>query len=199
MKRFSIFILAAIVLLILVRSAYAFQPNTVRLHKGAVFPKLSGQTITGRAVSLSGATTDKPIVLVFSFSRTASKDAQQWNDRLAKDFPNTIYAFGVIQLESAPKILRRLAVSGIKSSMPVSAQNRAIVLYRDEELWKQRLAVTDESRAYVVALDQPGTIYWLNSGVFSDAAYATLKNKIETLLQARPSSRTASSQSEHVP
>jgi len=109
-----------------------------------------------------------------------------WNERLAGDFPDTVSTYGVIQLESAPKIFRRLAISGIKSSMPVSVQNRTIVLYRDEQLWRQRLAVKDESRAYVVLLDQSGTIRWINSGGFSDGTYGMLKLKLAALFQSHP-------------
>jgi predicted transcriptional regulator len=70
--------------------------------------------------------------------------------------------------------------------MPVAVQDRTIVLYRDEQLWKQRLEVKDESRAYVVLLDRSGTIRWMNSGAFSDSTYGILKAKVSALLRPRP-------------
>lgn len=60
------------------------------------------------------------------------------------------------------------------------------MLYRDEQLWKQRLAVKDESRAYVVVLDRSGIIRWMNSGAFSEVTYESLKNALPALLQPRP-------------
>ena len=91
---------------------------------------------------------------------------------LSKDFPNAAAIYGVILLESAPKLFRRMAVAGIMSSMPLSVQDRTIVSYQDERLWKQRLAVFDDSRAYVVFLGPRGHIQWMNSGAFTDVEYA---------------------------
>jgi ATP10 protein len=186
MKRLSIFVAIAIGLAMSAAPIHAAQSNTAPLQVGSILPTFSGRTVTDRHLTLPRSSKEKPTVLVFSFSRTAGKDARLWNEHLAKDFPDDVTAYGVIQLESAPKVFRRLAVSGIKSSMPVSAQDRTIVLYRDEQLWKQRLAVKDESRAYVVLLDPSGTIRWISSGAFSDATYGLLKSKLAALLQADP-------------
>lgn len=186
MNRFSRCIAMAIGLLTSALPLHAGQLLSAPLQMGSVFPALSGRTVTNRPLTLPGSSMEKPTVLVFSFSRTAGKDARLWNEHLAKDFADSVSAYGVIQLESAPKIFRGLAISGIKSSMPVSVQNRTIVLYRDEQLWRQRLAVKDESRAYVVLLDRSGTICWMNSGAFSDNTYGILKAKLAALLQSHP-------------
>jgi hypothetical protein len=188
MKRFSTSaaIVLGLLILILTQAVNAGDAAPVPLHVGALFPGFSGQTITGRSLNLPTAAKDKSAVLVFSFSRTAGKDARLWNEHLTKDFPTTIPAYGVILLESAPKIFRGLAISGIKSSMPISVQDRTIVLYRDEELWKQRLAVRDDRRAYVLLLGPSGHVRWVNSGAFSDAMYARLKNQIVKLRHPHP-------------
>ena len=186
MKPFSRCIAIAIGLLTPALPVHAAQSLPAPLQVGSVFPAFSGRTVTNRPLTLPGSSMEKPTVLVFSFSRTAGKDARLWNEHLAKDFSDNVSAYGVIQLESAPKIFRGLAISGIKSSMPVSVQNRTIALYRDEHLWRQRLAVKDESRAYVVLLDRSGTICWMNSGAFSDSTYEILKAKLAALLQPHP-------------
>ena len=164
----------------------AVQSDIAPLRIAAAFPTFSGQTITDRPITLPESPAAKPTVLVFSFSRIAGKDARLWNQQVAKDFVDTVSKYGVIQLESAPKIFRHLAISGIKSSMPVGEQNETIVLYRDEHLWKQRLAVKDESRAYVVLLDRSGTLRWINSAKFSDDTYGSLKTKLSAMLPSQP-------------
>ncbi len=186
MKRFSIFIAIVIGVLILTRPVHAAHLTTSPLHAGDAFPEFSGQTLTGRSFTLPAAATDKSAVLVFSFSRKAGKDARLWNEHLAMDFPHAVHAYGIILLESAPKVFRGLAISGIKSSMPVSVQDRTLVMFRDEEVWKQRLAVTDVSRAYVLLLGPSGNIRWMNSGAFSDAMYARLKNHLQELTHPHP-------------
>jgi hypothetical protein len=181
MERFFASCALTIALFAVALSANAAHSTTSPLHIGDTFPEFSGRTLTGKSLALPAAGTDKFAVLVFSFSRIAGKDARQWNEHLSRDFSNAISAYGVIMLESAPKLFRGMAVSGIKSSMPLSVQNRTIVLYRDEELWKQRLAVTDNRRAYVLLLRPSGNVCWVNSGAFSDAEYVRLKNRIQKL------------------
>jgi hypothetical protein len=81
-------------------------------------------------------------------------------------------------LESVPTLFRGMAVSGIKSNMPSAIQDRTIVSYQDEALWKHRLAVTDDGHAYVVLVGTNGHIHCITSGAFSDAEYRSLKNKV---------------------
>lgn len=186
MKRFSISAAIAFGLLMLAQGIHAGDPVAAPLHVGVLFPEFSGQTLTGKPLTLPTVAKGKSAVLVFSFSRAAGKDARLWNEHLAKDFSDTTSAYGIILLESAPKLFRGAAISGIKSSMPLSVQDRTIVLYRDEELWKQRLAVKDVRRAYVVLLEPSGNVRWVNSGPFSDANYARLKNQIVKLRDPHP-------------
>lgn len=182
MKRFSKFVALTIALFAVALLANAAHSTTAPLHTGDMFPEFSGQTLTGISLTLPAAAgADKSAVLVFSFSRTAGRDARLWNEHLSRDFSNAIPAYGVVLLESAPKLFRGMAVSGMKNSMPLSVQNRTIVLYRDEEIWKQRLAVTDNKRAYVFLLGPSGNVCWVNSGAFSDIEHVRLKNQIQKL------------------
>ena len=71
--------------------------------------------------------------------------------------------------------MRGVAVSGIKGTMPPDVQKQAVVLYKDEDLWNKRLAVTDDKRSYVIVLGPDGRIRWASSGPFSDSEYQALK------------------------
>ena len=184
-QRFSRLYALAICPFMLMLPVYAGQPNAPGLHPGDVFPQFSGQTLTGRFLTLPTTTGDKSTVLVFSFSRKAANDARVWNEHLPRNFPN-MPAYGIIMLESVPKLFRGMAVSGMKSGMPLSVQDRMIVSYRDEELWKQRLMVTDNSRAYVLLLGPEGKIHWINSGAFTGAEFARMKSHISGLTKAHP-------------
>ncbi len=182
MFRYVASILLITTLLISAPGASAFQPYAP-FQSGDVFPQLSGRTLTNRAIKLPGDTIGKPIVVVFTFSRAAAKDARRWNEQLSRDFANAVPAYAVILLESAPKLFRGMAIAGIRSSMPLSVQDRTIVLYRDESLWKKRLAVSDDSHAYVILLGKNGLIRWRNAAGFGDAGYLALKKELYDLLQ----------------
>jgi hypothetical protein len=79
---------------------------------------MSGKTLTGRSLELPAAATGRPTVVVFSFSRTANKDAHQWNEHLTKEFTNGVPLYEVIVLESVPKLFRGTLTSLLERSNP---------------------------------------------------------------------------------
>jgi len=166
-------------------SAARAQSAKSALNLGDKFPDVSGQTPSGASMRLSEIVTGKTSVVVFSFSKTAGKDAQVWNDRLYKDYGSNpqIASSTVIMLEAAPRLLRGIIVSELKRSMPPAMRDRTIVSYQNEELWKQRLAVADDRHADVLLLESDSRMRWRNSSAFSDAEYTELKHKVQEQLQ----------------
>lgn len=159
--------------------------SATALNLGDVLPDISGQTPSGGSLHLSDVVAHKTSVVVFSFSRTAGKDARLWNDHLYKDYGSNRLVAGstVIMLEAAPRLLRGIIVSELKKNMPPSMRDRTMVSYQNEELWKQRLAMADDSHAFVLLLGPDRRLRWRNSGAFSDAEYTELKNKVQEQLQ----------------
>jgi hypothetical protein len=178
MTRCSILTIAGL-LFVIQRAGAA---DTAPLHTGDLFPQLSGLTLTNKSLELPAVASGKPAVIVFSFSRAAGNDARLWNEHLSKDFSNAVPDYQVIVLESVPRLLRGTAVSGIKNTMPAARQDRSIVLYKDEKLWKLRLATSDNNRAYLLLLGADGHIRWSNHEAFGDSEYARLRSEIEKLL-----------------
>lgn len=168
------------------------QITAMRLRSGDLLPQVSGETPTGKTLQLPAAGTGKPMVVVFSFTKTAGVDARHWDDRLFRDFPNAAVCNQVIVLESVPKLFRGMAVSNIRGNMPLSLQDRTILLYRDEEFWKQRLGVSEANRSYVVLLGQAGHIHWSSSTAFTEVEYLRLKKELESLVS--PHERTDNNQ-----
>jgi hypothetical protein len=183
MTRWLAFALSMAAVLIPALWPQAAQSDTSAVHTGQMFPQLSGQTLTGKSVELPAATMGKPAVVIVSFSKTAGNDARSWNERLSRDFPKDVPSYTLILLESVPKLFRGLAVSSIKSSMPVPTQDRTVVLYSDEKLWKQRVAFSEDSRAYVILLGPDGRIRWTNQAAFTQPSYAEMKDLLDRLLR----------------
>jgi len=140
------------------------------LKPGDALPQLAGQSLTGKPVDLPAGMGNGQVVLIVSFSHAAGRDSQNWGEHLLKDHPQ-LGIYNAIFLESAPKLVRPMAVAGMKSGMPPLIQDRAVVLYRDESLWKQRLEVKDDSWARVILIDPGGRIRWISSGPFGAAIY----------------------------
>jgi hypothetical protein len=156
----------------------AADPAERKLQVGSPFPVVTGKTISGAPLELPNATAGKPQILVFSFSRAGGLDSRHWNERLAADSSVEASKFNVIVLESVPRLFRSAAVSGIKGNMPPGLWPKTILLFKDEALWKERLAVSADSHCYVVLLDDAARISWMSTGPFSEKEYAELQSAL---------------------
>ncbi len=149
------------------------EPQSSVLRPGDPLPALVGQRLDGKALDLNVAAGIDHTVLIVSFSRAGGHDAQNWEQRLLKEFPHTTI-YTVIFLESVPRLFRSIVVSGIKSEMPLSMQDRTLVVYHDEKVWKQRLQVHSDDNASVILLGKDRNVDWITAGPFADGLYQDL-------------------------
>jgi hypothetical protein len=138
---------------------------------GEPLPALTGETLSSKQVELPAAESGRDRVLIFSFSKAAGADSRLWSEHLAKEI---VVTFRVIVLESVPRLVRGMAVSGIRSGIPAAQRDHTLLVYKDEASWKKRLGVTNDKYSYVVLLDGTGRIRWIGAGPFTDATYAQL-------------------------
>ncbi|HEY1987141.1 MAG TPA: hypothetical protein VGG85_17125 [Terracidiphilus sp.] len=158
----------------------AAQTNSPYLRPGDALPPLAGQALTGKWLDIASVFKGTPAVVVFSFSRAGGRDAQMWIQRLMQDDPHLVI-YTAIFLESVPGLFRPMAVSGIKDGIPAALQDRTILLYRDESLWRERLQAGNERRACVMFLGPSGRVQWRTSGPFTEALYSELSKSIRAL------------------
>jgi hypothetical protein len=177
--RHSSVIIGLVVLAMLLSASAPAQSAPSSLKPDDTMPALDGQALTGKGDDLSAAAREGPAAVVLSFSRAGGRDAQNWAQHLSKDYPG-LAIYTVIFLESVPRLFRPAAISGIRGGMPLAMQDRTMLMYRDENLWKQRLQVTDESHASLILLGPKGHIQWITSGPFADSLYLALGKQIQT-------------------
>jgi hypothetical protein len=163
--------------LLLLFSLPAIAATAVPLQLGEVLPMVTGETLSGKQLELPSADAGSTRVLMFSFSKAAGADSRLWSEHLAKE-TGPVLSFRVIMLESVPRLVRGMAVAGIKSGVPAADRNRTILVYKDEDAWKKRLSVTDDKHAYVVLIDGKGRVGWMSSGPFTDGGYAELRKAL---------------------
>jgi hypothetical protein len=161
-------------------SAHSAQPGQSCLKPGDTLPPLAGQALTGKWLDIASVSGGNSAVVVFSFSRAGGRDAQLWTQRLMKDDPH-LAIYTVIFLESVPGLFRSMAVSTIKDGMPPALQDRTILMYRDEDPWRQRLQVSNERHACVMLPGPTGRVQWMTSGPFADALYSQFSKSIQAL------------------
>jgi hypothetical protein len=180
MHRRSFFFASLSLSLFLLSTHCGAQTGQPHLKAGDDLPPLAGEALTGKWLDIASDSGGKPAVVVFSFSRAGGRDAQLWTQRLMKDDPH-LAIYTIIFLESVPGLFRGMAVSGIKGEMPPALRDRTTLLYRDENLWKQRLQTTDESHACVMLLGPTGRVQWMTPGPFADALYSEFSKAIRAL------------------
>jgi len=151
------------------------------LHTGDILPEISGQTLSGKQLTLPRDAAGKPAAVSFSFSKTGGKDSSAWSEHIEKDFPSIGHPYTLMMIEAAPKFVRGMIISGSKKGMPPQAQDRCIAMEHDEDAWKKRIGYTDDNKAYIFLLGPDGRIRWKSSGAFSDAEYANLRKEIAAM------------------
>lgn len=158
------------------QSTAAVQP----LQLGSVLPDVSGETITGSPIHLLGVVNGKIAVVMFSFSKGGGEDARAWNEHLNREYSgnSSVACSTVIELQAAPRLLRGIIKSALGRDMPPYIRERTIITYKDEALWKRRLAVTDSGHAYVLVLGEDGRVRWRSSKAFNDIEFGDLERKV---------------------
>jgi ATP10 protein len=152
--------------------------QTTLVRVGDALPQISGQTLSGKQLTLPADAGGKPAVVAFSFSKAGGRDSGLWSDHVEKDFPAVGYPYTLMMIEAAPKFVRGMIISGSKKGMSPAAQDRCIAMEKDEDIWKQRIGFTKDDWAYVFLLGPDGRIRWRSSSAFTDAEYAALKKEL---------------------
>jgi hypothetical protein len=130
----------------------------------AGFPQTEGETLAGKKVSLPGAFGGQAVVIV-GFTHASQKQTKEWAQRL---HGQGVWSIAV--LEDAPRLVRGMAVHGIKSGVPKEEYERFVVVYKGEKELKEAAGFEKPDEAYVMVVDDKGVIRRRVHGQATDAA-----------------------------
>lgn len=83
-------------------------------------------------------------------------------------------------LEDAPRLVRGMAVHGIKSGIPDGERDHFAVVYQGEAALKRVAGFRKTDDAYVLLMDRTGNIIWATNGPVSDTLFSGLKNHLSS-------------------
>jgi hypothetical protein len=149
----------------------------------ARIPEVHGTSLSNEAVNLPEALQGKVGVLVLGFSRGSRDAVAGWGRRLATDYresPTMVY-YEMPVLASAPGMVRGFIVRSMKSSVPQQAQARFVPIMDNEAAWRTLAHYGPPDDPYLLVVDGLGDVVWQTQGQPTDAAYAALKQQVETL------------------
>jgi hypothetical protein len=147
-------------------------------------PHTEAETLTGKKIVLPDAFAGHPAILVIGFSRSGGDSAGRWDKRLRQDLAGdkSVRIFSVAELQDAPKLARGLIRHGMRGGIPPNEHDSFVLLYQDEDLWKQLAEFSDTNDAYVLLVDAAATIRWRAHGKSPDAqSIDSLKHELSKL------------------
>jgi hypothetical protein len=153
------------------------------LQPGSPLPSFEGESLSGKTISLPGASAGKPTLLVFSFSKEGGEKSTPWMNAWVKEYGSgdRIAYYSVAMLEAAPRLIRGLIRSGMKKGMPPAIQDRSVLLYKDDKVWRTRLGVTKDDAPFVVLLDAKGQVQTIRTGAYDSALAEAIRSKLSDL------------------
>ena len=150
----------AVLLLVIVSSVFA----------QSQLPHFAGETLSGRKLTMPDAVLAHPTVLVIGFTHASGPHCTDWATRLGTEFgSNTEFErYSVIFLEDAPRLVRGMAKSGIKSGVPKQEYDNYLIATEHEKEVKAAVHFEAPDDAYLVLLGPGGTVRWTFHGAVSD-------------------------------
>ncbi len=153
------------------------------------FPTLETENLLSRKVVLPDAVKGRPAVLVIGFTHGSQAQMKAWAARLE---PN-VEPWTIAVLEDAPRLVRPMAISGMKSGVAQNQRQRYLVLTRHEKELKAAVSPPTDAApadgkpddAYIVLLDRDGAINWRFHGAFTDSAVEDLQTRLAALTAPR--------------
>jgi len=137
------------------------------LYAQAPLPRFDAEALSGRKLTMPAAVQGHPALLIVGFTHGSGPHCTDWAKRLESEF-KTIERYTVIFLEDAPKLVRGMAKSGIRSGVPKEQFDRYVTVTEHEKEVKEAVHFQAPDDAYLVLLSPDGTVRWTFHGPVSD-------------------------------
>ena len=140
------------------------------LFAEAMLPGFDAETLAGRKMSMPGAVHGHEALLIVGFTHASGPHCTEWAKRLASEFPgnNPLERYTVVFLEDAPRLVRGMAKSGIKSGVAKEEYDHYLIVTEHEKAVQAAVHFEAPDDAYLVLLDPEGAVRWTFHGPVAD-------------------------------
>lgn len=143
------------------------------------FPRLEGENLLGKKIALPDAAAGHAAVIVIGFTHGSQNQTKAWTSSLQQE----LLVYSIAVLEDAPRMVRGMAVHGMKGGVPEDKRDHFVVIYHNEKELKQAAGFEHPDDAYVLLLDKDGAIRWRFHGPVTDAALQELESRASGLTE----------------
>jgi len=141
------------------------------------FPRVEGENLLGQKTALPDAASGHPAVIVIGFTHSSQNQTKAWAARLQHECPT----YSIAVLEDAPRLVRGMAVRGMKGGVAEDQRDHFVVIYHNEKELKRAATFDRPDDAYVLLLDKDSAIHWRFHGAVTDTAVEDLKSQASGL------------------
>jgi hypothetical protein len=136
----------------------------------APMPHFDAEALSGRKVAIPAAVQGHPALLVVGFTHGSGPHCTDWAKRLETEFKNStgLERYTVVFLEDAPRLVRGMAKSGIKSGVPKEQYDRFLIVTEHEKEVKEAVRFQAPDDAYLALLGADGAVRWTFHGAVGD-------------------------------
>jgi len=154
------------------------------LVSGELLPALRGEFLTGREAVLPQAADRRVALLLLGFTYEARFPVEAWASRFREQFQSDprVTFFEIPMIAGLAKLAKWFIDSGMRRGTPREDYEHVITVYREVDVWKQRVHYADPNAAYLILLDGTGKVVWRHAGGFDDQAYAALSSHVSAFL-----------------
>lgn len=137
-----------------------------------VMPTTQGQSLSGHEVTLPGATSGHPAVIVIGFSHSSQKSMEHWDKEIGAKVTAKpgVPLYNVAVIQDAPRFLRGMITHSMKAMVPAAGQDRFLTVVQGQDELKKAVDFSTGDEAYVVVLDSAGKIVFRTHGEPSETA-----------------------------
>lgn len=157
---------------------------------GAVFPMLSGKTLTEKSVTIPTDTKNKYTVLAIAYSPKSDKYLNGWMQPIYETFLDKTALFsydvnmffipmiGGIKQVAGEKIEQRL-----KTGIDRELHNNVLVYQGSIVDYKSSLNFDGKDKPYFYILDKAGKIVYVTSGEYTDKKMEEIEDKLYDVME----------------
>ena len=148
------------------------------------FPRLTGETLTGRKVTLPDDLDRQVNLLILVFSENAQYKVNTWARMILADY-EPLEAVSYYEVPMLSGWYRPMAwqIDGwMRQGIPKQYHENTVTFYGDRTPYIEQLGMPDKNSCYLFVLDDQGSIVYRSDDIMSPAKEAKLKAILNKLL-----------------
>ena len=161
-----------------------------KLVPGVDLPVLEANSLNGDVVALPRDAKGHAAVLVIGFSKAAAKISRPWLEgcrsaTAAGSAESGTYCYDIRMLEEVPRLFRGQVERGMRSGLPVELQRQTLLVYTENDAWRERVGADDDKTPYVIGIDAGGRVRGAATGQFVETELRKMLEAIRSTSPAR--------------